>query len=343
MNLISIDRKRILYLLAAFVCGSLVLYFFYLQWVSWRNFFWQWTTQQNIKIGEWFIRDNEVDNSALGTILSQISFWNGMVKFEATPRSIDQLFQNISILINTDIFELLNWSNNPEKALSSHITHLEETLFTIRETEDSLSRSIQSYLDQSNRCLDDKRQGDQQYLQGIEQGNSEFANAWLSRSLDNAPCYITNRIQANAQLVLLQKTTAYVSLLQRRYQILSQNKERMLTHAEYLEGEILDELLILREQLRAINNPQVSETQRRYTPWSPVWGVSISSRWWSNTSRNFAYDLPMNEWFVIRPDHIPTFENPWLEMAGDTAERWRLDNPLSDNPRNPLTTPVFNQ
>lgn len=260
--------------------------------------------QQNVILWEWFVKDTSVDNAVVGTTLSQLSFGNGKYSLAPTAENTDDLFLQSHILVNTDIMNLVKSSQNPDSAISAHIAHTEKTIAQIQEATQSLNTSAQSYLTKSKECLLEKRRGDAMFFKGVQESDDWMSDRWLAMSLEYAPCYITNRIQANAQAFLAQKVQTYAVLLRKRSDLLTKNKELLVNHSAYLEWTILEDLLALKYQLNQVNSVSFNQ----FTPW-----FSINDPEFNLDYLNFDYKLPKYDSFVIWPDKIPTYQEPWLD------------------------------
>ncbi len=290
------------------VC-TILLYFLSVQPVRGFEFLERWTLNQNVKIWEWYVRESSVDNVVIGTVIAQLSLWNGTFAVRPTAANIDQLFLNTQVLINTDIFWLINASQDTRQALQSHLAHSQSTLMQIRETAQQLNQSAQSFLEKSKECLAKKRTWDQQFFLWVQQSDSLISEQWLQQSLEFAPCYITNRIQANAQAFLAQRVQANEQILQQRVRIIETNMDLFLMHSWYFEWTVLEDLLRLKRQLQQVNTVQYEQV-------APSFDFNFDYL-------TFDYTLPRYDEFVIWPNHIPTFEEPWLDRVWTARNnRW---------------------
>ncbi len=279
------------------------------------DFFDEWTIQQNVVLWENFVKDTSVDNAVIWTTLSQLSFGNGSYSLAPTAENTDELFLQSQILVNTDIMSLVTSSQNPDWAISAHVAHTEKTIAQIKDSSDALNASAQDYLTKSKQCLAEKRRWDAMFFKWVQQSDDRVSDEWLALSLEYAPCYITNRIQANAQAFLAQKVQTNAYLLSQRSSLLTQNKDLLVNNSSYLEWTILEDLLAVKYKMTQLNNvsfdkfvPNFNFDSIDLSGWNSG-GVSNSSF----DYLNFDYQLPKYDSFVIWPDKIPTFQEPWLD------------------------------
>jgi len=129
-------------------------------------------------------------------------------------------------------------SQNPESAIQAHIAHTEKTIAQITDAAQGLHISAKEYLAKSKECLSFKRQWDALFFKWVQNSDERMSDEWLAMSLEYAPCYITNRIQANAKAFLQQKVQSNAALLQQRSQLLTKNKALIATNSSYFEGLI---------------------------------------------------------------------------------------------------------
>jgi len=245
------------------------------------------------------VKDSRVDNAVLGTTLSQLSFGNWSYSLDPSPKNIDDLFLQSQILVNTDILTLVKSSQNPESAIQAHIAHTEKTISQIQSAAVWLQEKANDHLSKSKECLSFKRQWDALFFKWVQQSDERMSDEWLAMSLEYAPCYITNRIQANAQAFLQQKVQTNARLLQQRSSLLTKNKELLVANSSYFEWNILEELLLVKQQMKRVNSVSFDTFSNAF---------SFEHLWYD-------YKLPKYDSFVIRPDKIPTFEDPGLEEA----------------------------
>ena len=72
-------------------------------------------------------------------------------------------------------------------------------------------------------------------------------------SLDQAPCYITNRIEANAYAYMAQRVLVFQQVLARRSVLLTNSRDTLLQTYPLLYGNVAEELVTLKNGLIGIN------------------------------------------------------------------------------------------
>lgn len=261
------------------------------------NLFSAWTKDVNLKLGQEYVKESSVDDTIIGTTLANLALGAGEYKSDASVKNTLNLFEISTALINVDILELINDAENPDDALGTHIKHIDKTLQEIDETVELLQWDAAKYAEESRQCLQEKNEGDKIFFEGLQASDEASLYEWLEQSLDASPCYITNRVKANAAVYMASKVATHRSILAKRKQLLEQQGDLLLDHTAYMEWNILEELLALRNQLNAVN--QVN--------YSPEVGWSFNSvfnpSWTESALPNFGSLIPL--------DGYPTYNDPW--------------------------------
>lgn len=271
------------------------------QIIQWFNLFGQRTAQQHSKIGDEYVKNADVDNAVVGTVLAQIALGNGSFKIPKTNNDVFTLFTASQLLVNTDILTLVKNAENPEKAIDTHLAHTQVTIDQITVTASNLADRAQTHIVLAQECLADKRTGDSLFFAGVNELNQIKTDRWLNQSLEFAPCYISNRIKANAYSYLAQKVQTNQRLLAQRATLLTNNKTLLVNNSAYLEWDILEQLLQLKRSLLAINTPVVTQWAQRlfdFTTLDP--------------------NEPIPNFGVFFKDHglpIPSYQSPWIELT----------------------------
>ncbi len=289
-------HKKIFYaLLCVFLIGRNMLSS---QSVISFDFFNIWTVKQNLKLGELYVKDSLVDNTIIGTTLANIAVGNGQVfSRDDVVRDALRLFSTSSALVSIDILELVTNSKNPKDALQSHIDLTNKTLEQIDVTGKGLYQLAQEYWATSQGCYADKIAGDQLFYQAAGAGDVALTQAWLDQAVDAAPCYITNRIKANAYAFLADKVVTHQALLQQRRDILVNNTDLLLNNTAYLNDDTLAQLVNLKTKLHQVNSTTYEQVNSAF-------------------SFNFLNpNAPFPSFKKIRrdPGEEPTFADPWLD------------------------------
>jgi hypothetical protein len=134
------------------------------------NLFSAWTYKQgNIKIGENYVSEDEIDDTIVGLVIANMTFGEGEYA-SANEQPLQEalaLFETSQALVNVDILELVTNNPNPQEVLDAHLQHTAHTVKKINASVTDLQAMAQIYLERSNNCLNDKKEGDQLFFQGI--------------------------------------------------------------------------------------------------------------------------------------------------------------------------------
>lgn len=260
------------------------------------TFFKARTVEQNIKIGENYVSKTVVDDTAIGMVIANISLGEGSYGTDPSIKSALHLFEVGAGLINVDVLDLLQNSSDPRQALTTHVKHIAKTVEQIDATSQALLERAQDHQSQAQACLADKRGGDQLFFAGAQGNMPGDTEAGLKQSVDSAPCYITNRIYANAYSYLAEKVVTHAAILRRREAVLEQNMDAMIQHKSYLEGDMLQQLNQLKADLNTLNTVD-------YESFRGVFDIT------------FPYDitnLPKFQKVFFDPGEMPTYLNPGI-------------------------------
>jgi len=262
------------------------------------NLFSARTKDVNIKLWNEYVKESSVDDTIIGTTLANVTLGAGKYHGNKSVKSVLNLSKTAETLVNVDILELLKWSQDPESTLKMHLKHIEKTTEEIHDTVETLQEESQKYMQDSQVCLQEKKAGDRLFFQWLQRNDEIMMQEWLDQSLEAWPCYITNRIKANASWYMAYKAGAQRALLSKRQKLLSTKWDLLIKHKEYLEGNILEELLQLKQQLRSLNTVSVKNVQAWWAfnnIFDPSWKISELP--------NFSSIIPL--------DGYPTYQDPW--------------------------------
>lgn len=253
--------------------------------IWWFNLFSSWTFKQgNIKIGESYVQESVVDDTIIWLVVAHVSVGeNEVIQAKRASTKVYKptwplwLFAASETLVQVDVLDLLQQDqDNIDELIDTHIAHIDHMLDDIVQQAADLDFEAQEFIDRSATCLDQKRDGDRVFFEGVEQNNDTKAKEWIETSLEFAPCYINNRIQANATAYLSQRVKTYYGILSQRKQLLEDNKELLVNHSGYLEGDILERLMNLKSQIRAMNTIQYQDVawDLNFNVFSTEWDIS---------------------------------------------------------------------
>jgi hypothetical protein len=260
------------------------------------SFFKAWTVEQNVKIGEHYVRHSLVDDTAVGTIIANISLGEGSFGNDPSIKNALHLFTVWSSLIHVDVLDLAQESSDPKLALSTHLKHVSTTIEQIAWSRQALIERALAHQQTAQECLTEKKSGDQLFFAGAQQNLPGDTQAGLELSVKAAPCYITNRIYANAYSYLADKVSTHAEILRKRQYILEQNMDALLQHKAYLETDMLNQLNQLKKDLNSINHVD-------YEEFSWIFNFALP---YDITS------LPRFQKIFFDPGEIPTYLDPGI-------------------------------
>lgn len=221
------------------------------------NRFKVWTVQQNLKIGHGeYLEGTLTDDTSVALALANIRVANGVYHTDPSIARVFSLVKEAVALSSIDVMSLLSDDEeNKRNNLETHIRHLVLNVEESRTIADILFSQAESLMTEAESCLTNKRAGDKQFFDGLVAKQDAEVQQGLSQSLEHAPCYITKRIEANAYAYLSSYLSAIVPFLTQRATVLSVSKEQLLTYHGLLEGDTLNQLQVLKQQLFQINTP----------------------------------------------------------------------------------------
>lgn len=233
-------------------------------WVFSFNLFSAWTYKQwNIKIGENYVKDSEVDDTIVGLVIANMMFGEGeyYVTGEKAMQDALKLFATSEALVQVDILDLVTKNEDSARVLDAHLKHIEQTLTKIQSTNQQLREIAQEYVQKANNCLVEKRDGDQLFFQWVQWNDGASTVVGLEMSLEFAPCYITNRIKANAYAYMADKVSTHARILAKRQTLLTNNAQAIVNNTSYLEWNVLEQLIALRNEIQGINRVEYRQVE----------------------------------------------------------------------------------
>ncbi len=287
-------KKRLF--VGAFLIWLLFRYVLSAQQAVSFSFFKVWTVDQNIKIWETYVKHTTVDDVAVGSIIANISLGEGSFGNDPSIKSALHLYSVGSSLIQVDVLDLIQESSDPKLALTTHLKHVSKTLEQIENTTQALRERALDHQQIAQECLTEKNGGDQLFFAGAQNNLPGDTQAGLEQSIKAAPCYITNRIYANAYSYLADKVSTHASILRKRQYILEQNFDALLTHKAYLETDMLNQLNQLKKDLNSLN-------QVNYQEFSWIFNFALPYD---------ITDLPRFQKIFFDPGEIPNYVDPQI-------------------------------
>lgn len=275
-----------------------VTWFFLLSANAWESFnlFKAWTVTQNLKIWSSYVKEWNVQSPAVWLALAQLKVWNGTIYSRNITGNALQISSKADTLVNTDIIALMSESDDPEKVYELHQAQMKKLLDDMQNTYDELFTSSEDFRKKSVECLEKKNTWDQQFFEWANEWDESKYQEWLELSLEYAPCYITNRIQANANAYLAQRAIAYQQVLSQRYQTLWNNKEILISSYPVIRTDMAEQLVAFKQQLSRVNKTDFSEVREMFQRGIPNSDAALPSLG--------------NIWFKDNELAVPNFVEP---------------------------------
>jgi len=262
---------------------------------EWFNFFKVRTVNQNLKVWNNFVKIADVDTPVVWSVLAQLRVWNGSLYGRRASTDTLALGEKAEYLVSTDILELLRESRDPASVFDLHLAQSEQLLSDMETSYDSLMDIAQSKQEASQKCLISKQEGDQDFFVWVQDEDEQLYKAGLEKSLEHAPCYITNRIEANAYSYLAQQSIAYQSILNQRKNTLEANRDLLLESYPLLHGDIAQQLVSLKNTLNQVNTTT-------YTDFSDFFSFGLP--------QNGGLPSMQNVWFRDNALQVPNYIDP---------------------------------
>lgn len=262
---------------------------------QWFNVFSLRSVQQNIKLWSSFAKDTAVQSPALGLALAQSKLWSWYTSgADGSVGGGLWLYDQTAALVEVDIVKLMAESSDPWKILDTHLAQIDRALEQIGAQYELFKAQSDENNELSKACYARKRLGDREFFDGVNTSDSIKANSGLDTSLAEAPCYITNRIYANAYAYMAQRVLAYQRVLVSRLGLLSNNRTTLLQTYPLLYGNVAEDLVTLKNNLYSINAMSYSDFDEYFRFTVP----SIDET------------IPKLEKVIFYPDDVPNFKEP---------------------------------
>lgn len=291
--------------------------------------------KQNLKIWSSYVQEQDVDDVAMGTVISQLYNSPGYYSHDSLIKRWLKIFHDTQMLVSVNIAALLQTSKDRTRTIDLHIAHISKKLDEMNIIVDQLKDMIQKKQEISTSCLDRKKQWDRTFLQGITENNPKLVEEWLKISTNDAPCYITNRIQANAYTYLIERIQWYKTALLKRKSLLENNKATLVTYGDQLDSSMDIELSNIKNKVKELQNYE-------YAVYSNIknWNEQTSSSQSLDLLSNFFnYGFPSDTnnvpklkfWFNDNNTNVPNFingafKNPSSSPIKDWWNTWIIDD-----------------
>lgn len=149
-----------------------------------------------------------------------------------------------------NVLELLEFEINKESLLDSYLSRLDSYILQSDLALSYLKEELSLLEYSQQHCLSQKKIADKQYLDAIQYPYQQmFLQESLENSKKNAQCASDAKIEYNAKKVLIDKITAYQSIIKVKYDYLSQHKEDIVDHYDLMKDDILERLILIKRML----------------------------------------------------------------------------------------------
>ncbi len=236
-----------------FVLFSFIFYFFFSASTfsfSWLAF---WSSEQNLKLSENYIREDLVWDDAVELALANISFGKWIY---SSSHYIDKSLSNIKStknLVNTDIVQLLDWRSEKRQILESYIWQMRNLVHNNKDSIEIIRWKAQENMLDSQSCDSEKKYWDNLFYQWLKQQDSYMLKEWLDISSESWPCYIEHRVKYNAFKAIDEKLTFYNSILERKLFVIENNSHEIVENFQLFKTNKLEQLTSLRNELRSFS------------------------------------------------------------------------------------------
>lgn len=215
------------------------------------SLFSKWTTKQNVKLWDDYIRISDADTVILWTTFANIELWEGNYnQYFYLSKSVNLIIK-AELLINTNVVEMLENSLDTSAILENYISQMQNTINEM----DEVSLNIQNYIletrSESMMCDNQKRTADNIFSQWIMTNEKDLIMDWMMESANNGPCYIKNRILSNWHAIVLEKMTYIKNILTRKNHIIQTNTDLILHNFLLFKNNTLEDLQQIRDELRS--------------------------------------------------------------------------------------------
>ncbi|MCF7835385.1 hypothetical protein K9M48_05085 [Candidatus Gracilibacteria bacterium] len=152
------------------------------------------------------------------------------------------------------IISILEFSSIREMSLKKYMDDtndlLKDTDFVIND----LQQKINILKSDMQDCMDDKNVYDKQYFQALELYDQSYMDESLEKSIYYQKCASENRINMNANIILLDMINHYYTFIKTKYDYIESKQDLILRNFDFMKTDILDELLETKAVLKTLNS-----------------------------------------------------------------------------------------
>lgn len=223
------------------------------------NFFSAWVAKKNQAIGDTGSKNaadtvwgSTEDAVVLGTTLANVKVGRGQRYGSSLLQRTLQALAKTQTLLMVDLSDLLWSAPDRRVALTAYQRSMEALAEEVSLTSEWLTSLIQDRQTRAQECLSAKNEGDQRFFAGIQEYNAVEAQAGIDQSMQEWPCYITNRVEASSYDYLSQTLAVSNQLLARRMEVINNNAEAIIQYFPLIEDGTLQQLQEVQQQLEIV-------------------------------------------------------------------------------------------
>ncbi len=228
--------------------------------VDWFSWFGLWTKNKHDAISDntLYVQKTMIDETVMGiiqahTILGKwltsltLPSWGGGVWGANT---IPWFLAASQQLLMTDIVTYLENSSDRETALDTLVSQLQYYQDNGGIYATQLQEIIGENTAEYNRCSDAKTEADSVFYQWLREGDAQSMQQGMSDSQTHAACQASKRVIVNAHKAMLERIQKNTTVTANLLQLLTQNREIIITHFMLFKDTYLEKLITVRDSLR---------------------------------------------------------------------------------------------
>ncbi len=212
---------------------------------------WVWTEHQNIKLSEWYVRQDLVDDTAVHTVMANLSLWKWQYTRYHYLLEWTSAIAFTKALVETDESQKLESQANKKIVLESYISQMRSAVNENQEITEYLRSKMTQKKSESEYCKGQKNVWDTLFFDWLEQQQKVVLQDWLATSLEYSPCYIENRVYASAYQAVHEKLYFYNDILKQKLNIIENNSHLIIQNFELFKNNQLERLISLRNELES--------------------------------------------------------------------------------------------
>lgn len=234
-----------------FLVIFLVIYNYFFSWQVFSLFnLWSWTSNQNIKLWNDYIKTSVYPDTVIWVTLAWMKVWKNEVSNNFYIKKSLEYINSAELFIEIDVLDLLESWPNKATLLESHINQLSLTINEIKDIIPDIKNLQLEKNQEMMSCDSQKSTYDSMIVRWLNYNESVEMMEWINWSLNSWDCYIKNRIMANVYLYLLDKLEYNLELLELKFNILDSNTEMIIQNLNLFKNTFLEDLVELRDGLR---------------------------------------------------------------------------------------------